>query len=76
MTNIQEVLDAALGLVVADRAVLAERLLASLEDLDEREADQLWAEESQRRLDAFRGGTARARLADEVHAQAERMLGD
>jgi len=38
MVIVEDVLTTALGLPVEDRAVLAERLLASLDDLDEREA--------------------------------------
>ena len=69
-------LNTALRLPVEDRAVLAERLLASLDDLVERESDRLWGEESERRLAAYRQGTARSRPADEVYARAERRLSD
>ena len=71
---LEDGLDSALGLVVDDRAVVAERLLASLDDLDERETDRLWREEAQWRLAAFRTGKARARPAKDVYARAERLL--
>ncbi|WP_295390682.1 addiction module protein [uncultured Thiodictyon sp.] len=74
MPMLEEVLDSALGLAVEDRAVVAERLLASLDDLDERETDRLWGDEVQRRLAAFRTGKARARPAEDVYARAERLL--
>jgi broad specificity phosphatase PhoE len=76
MTTTDEVLAAALGLSVEDRAILAERLLESLEDLDDREADRLWAEEAARRLDGWRAGTPQVRSADEVYARAEQLLPD
>lgn len=51
MANLAEVIKGAMSLDVRDRAMLAEKLLASLDELSEDEADRLWAEESQRRLD-------------------------
>jgi hypothetical protein len=76
MTTVEDLARAALGLPVEDRAALAERLLASLDELDEAESDRLWAEEAQRRLVAHRNGAAGSRLADEVYARAERLLSD
>lgn len=76
MPIVDEVLNTVLSLPVADRAVLAERLLASLDDLDEQESDLLWGEEAERRLAAYRKGKAGARPADEVYARAERLLRD
>lgn len=76
MVIVEKVLKTALRLPVEDRAAMAERLLASLDDLDERESDRLWGEEAERRLAAYRNGSARARSADDVYAQAERLLGD
>ena len=74
MAHLAEVLKNALSLEVPDRAALAERLLASLEELTEEEADRLWAEEAQRRLEEYRAGRAQAVQADEVHAKAERLF--
>lgn len=70
----EETLKRALSLDVPDRAALAERLLASLEDLPEEETDRLWAEEAQRRLKVYRAGNARAVPAEEVHEKAERLF--
>ncbi len=74
MANLAEVLGNALSLEVRDRAALAERLLASLEELTEEEANRLWAEEAQRRLEEYRAGRAQAVQAEEVHAKAERLF--
>jgi len=69
-----EVLRSALSLDIHDRAALVQRLLASLEDLSEEEADHLWAEEAQRRLDEYRVGHARAVPSPEVAKKAERLF--
>ncbi len=75
MSPVDELTPVALSLPVEERALLVERLLASLDDLDETESDRLWGEEALRRLVAHRNGWARARSAEEVYASAERLLG-
>mgnify|MGYP003551811298 FL=1 len=74
MANLGEILKSALSLEVRDRATLAERLLASLEEITEEEAEKLWAEEAERRLNEYRAGRAKAVPADEVHKKAERLF--
>lgn len=74
MANLAEVLGSALSFEVRDRAALAERLLASLEELTEEEANRLWAEEAQRRLAEYRAGCAQAVQAGEVHAKVEQFF--
>ena len=74
MPDLGEVLRTALSLDTRDRATLAERLLASLEELGEEEAVHLWAEEAQRRLEEYRAGRAKAAPAKEVHQKAEKLL--
>lgn len=74
MPNLAELLRTALALDLHDRAALAERLLASLEELNEEEADRLWAEEAQRRLEDYRAGRAAAVSASEVAEKAERLF--
>lgn len=74
MPKIEEVLASALSLDVQGRAALAERLLASLEELSAEEAERLWAEEAERRLKEFRAGRATAIPANEVFEKAERLL--
>jgi len=61
MPDLAEALKSALNLNADDRAAVAERLLASLDDLDEEESDRLWALKASNRLDVFRA--ARCRLA-------------
>ncbi len=74
MANLAEVLRNALSLEVRDRATLAERLLASLDEITKEEAERLWAEEAQRRLEEYRAGRAQGVPADEVHAKAEQLF--
>jgi putative addiction module component (TIGR02574 family) len=74
MANLAEVLRNAMSLDVHDRATLAERLLASLEELSEEEAERLWAEAAQRRLEEYRAGRAQAVPAEAVHEQAARLF--
>ncbi len=74
MPNLAEILKSAMSLDVHDRATLAERLLASLEELSEEEAERLWAEEAQRRLEEYRAGRSKAVGAEEVHKKAERLF--
>lgn len=74
MASLAEVLKNALSLEVRDRATLAERLLASLEEISEEEAERLWAEEAERRLDEYRAGRAQAIQAEEVRVKAERLF--
>ncbi len=74
MSDLDEVLKHALSLDARDRAALAETRIASLEDLPVEEADRLWAEEAQRRLENYRAGRARAVPAEEVHEKAERFF--
>jgi len=74
MPDLTEVLRTVLSLDARDRAALAERLLASLEELSDEEADRLWAEEAQRRLEEYRAGHAKAAPAEEVHQRAEKLF--
>ena len=74
MSDAAEVFKNALSLDVQDRAALAQRLLASLEELSEEEAARLWAEEAQRRLDEYRAGRAQAVPAEEVAKKAESLF--
>lgn len=74
MSNLAEVIKGAMSLDTRDRAALAEKLLASLEELSEEEAERLWAEEAQRRLDEYRSGHAKSVSSDAVHAKADQLL--
>ena len=74
MANLVDVLQSALILDVRDRAVLAERLLASLDELSEEEAERLWAEEAARRLEQYRAGGVRLVDARELAQKAAKLI--
>jgi putative addiction module component (TIGR02574 family) len=63
---------AALSLPRSERARLAERLLASLDD--DSEIEQAWAEEVRQRLEQYRTGKIKTVPAAEVHEEARRRL--
>jgi hypothetical protein len=74
MPDLGEVLKSALSLKLEDRAALAERVLAGLDELDEEEAERLWGEEAQRRLEEYRAGRVGAAEAHDVAKKAERLF--
>lgn len=65
MPDLAQLLKEALELDVDEHAALAERLLASLDELSEREAERLWAQEAQRRLQQCRERKASTISADD-----------
>jgi len=71
--SIKEIEAAALKLVPKDRARLAGKLLESLEDLSEEENDRLWAQEAERRDEAW-GLSDRSRSAKKVLGRARSRL--
>ncbi|MEW5927190.1 MAG: addiction module protein [Gemmatimonadota bacterium] len=64
---------AALELPAGERALLAERILASLEG--QADFEQEWTEEIHRRLDEYEAGEGESIPGDEVFAEARRLLG-
>jgi putative addiction module component (TIGR02574 family) len=67
-TSITSIAEEAERLSAADRVRLVEHLLATLDKPDP-EVDRAWAEESERRLDAYLRGDTTARGAKEVLAK-------
>lgn len=68
--TIDELRREALRLDPSTRASLARDLLESLDDLAEREVEQLWLEEAERRRQEVASGAVRAIPMDEVFARA------
>lgn len=56
----------AMALPVSQRAILAQHLLASLDDVEEQENEALWLEEAGRRYEAYKAGSLSARNAFEA----------
>ena len=61
-----KVVSDALSLPAKSRARLAQRLLESLDDPEQKEIDRLWAEEVEDRIDAYEGGELKAIPGREV----------
>ncbi len=55
-----------LKLPFKERAQLAERLLASLDEASKAELERLWLEEAERRYEAYKQGEMTARPMDDV----------
>jgi len=73
MSSIAEELEAiVLSLSRPERARLAERLLASLDD--EAEVEEAWRDEVRRRLEAYRNGQLETVSAEEVLEEARERL--
>ena len=72
LTMIDEVEAAALQLPRADRARLAERLIASLEPAPEVEAS--WKAEVQRRVEELRSGAVPSIPGEQVFREMDEML--
>jgi putative addiction module component (TIGR02574 family) len=71
--TLEQLQAAVLSLPEAERARLAERLLASLEEDPQVEA--AWRGEVRDRLDAYRQGALSAVSADDVLSKARRIVG-
>ena len=63
-----------LKLPFKERAQLAERLLASLDEASKTELERLWLEEAERRYEAYKQGRMTARPAEDVLHDARESL--
>jgi hypothetical protein len=57
----------------AAEAALGQSLLDSVEELSAKEAEGLWAQQAQRRLQEYRAGRAKAIPAEDVATKAEKL---
>jgi putative addiction module component (TIGR02574 family) len=60
----------ALSLTPKERAILAQRLIESLDALNESENEGLWIEEAERRYKEYKAGNISARFAEESLREA------
>ena len=74
LTDMKTVEAEALTLPVAQRALLVQHLLASLDDVDELENERLWLEEAERRFKAYKAGTLSSRDAFDAIDEMRRNL--
>ena len=66
LTNFDEIFSAALALPAEARAMLADRLLESLDGPDQKRIDALWAEEAERRDQEIEDGIVTPIPGEEV----------
>jgi putative addiction module component (TIGR02574 family) len=74
MDVIEDVLSSALALSLKERARLAERLLQSLDDISEEEAEGLWLDEAERRIRDYRAGRVETISAEQILSEARERL--
>jgi hypothetical protein len=68
MTEMRAIEAKAMSLPPAERALLAQHLLASLDDLDEQENERIWLAEAKTRYQGYRSGSIPSRDAFEALA--------
>jgi putative addiction module component (TIGR02574 family) len=72
-TSVEQLATQAISLSPADRARLADLLLASLPEEADAEIDSAWDREIQRRIAAIESGEAKLVAAADVHAEARKI---
>ena len=70
--TVEQIVDEALGLPSEARALLADRLVESLDPAEDGHVRQLWVAEAIRRRDEVRSGRVRAVPGEEALAQVRR----
>ncbi len=73
-TLVEELSVRARTLSAEDRARLVEELLDSLQGESDVEAESAWDREIERRVAEIESGTAKLISAEEVHAEARRLI--
>jgi hypothetical protein len=74
MEHVDPLFRQVLDLPLDKRAELAARLLESLDELSDEEAQVLWASEAERRLEELKIGKARSVPATEVMRKAQSLV--
>ena len=74
MGDPREIESEALQLPPKERARLAQRLLASLDPASDRDAEQVWLQEAERRLDELESGKIAGIPAEQVFKRARSTL--
>lgn len=74
VTDVEQIADDLLNLPPASRAWLAVKLITSLDEAEENEADELWAREAERRYREIVAGKVDYIPAEEALKKAREML--
>ncbi len=72
--TLDEIEKEVMSLSTQDRAILAEHLLASLDQREDVDTEELWLMEAERRYQDYRAGKITARPAHEVFESAVNRL--
>jgi hypothetical protein len=72
--TVEQIVDEALGLPSEARALLADRLVESLDPTEDGYVRQLWVAEALRRRDEIRSGRVRSVPGEEALGQVRRAL--
>ena len=72
--TVEQIVDEALGLPSEARALLADRLVESLDPAEDGYVRQLWKEEAMRRRDEVRNGRVQTIPGEEALAQVRRAV--
>jgi putative addiction module component (TIGR02574 family) len=73
--TLDQVADQAMQLPAAARALLAERMVESLDDAEADDIQRAWAAEAVRRRDDIRSGRVQPLAGEEVVAEVRRAVG-
>ena len=73
-TLVEELSARAKSLPPEDRARLAEELLDSLQEVADADADAAWEREIERRVAEIESGAVKLVPAEDVHAEARRLI--
>ena len=73
--TVEQIVDEALGLPSEARALLADRLVESLDPAEDGYARQIWAAEALRRRDEVRAGLVKTVSGEEGLARIRRAVG-
>jgi len=74
LSKVKEIEEEALRLTSGERALLIERLINSLDDEEDPEAEKLWIEEADRRYQAYRMGKIKGKSAELVFKEAHSKI--
>jgi hypothetical protein len=72
--TVEQIAEEALALPSEARALLADRLVESLDPAEDGLIRQLWMREARRRIDEVRSGSVKTILADEAFAQVRQAI--
>lgn len=72
--SVEQIADEALALPSEARALLADRLVESLDPAEDGYIRQLWMREARRRIDEVRNGEVKTVPADEALAQVRQAI--